>query len=167
MLSTLGIQTAPSHAASPHDDNLSLVLGPFSTDSQATQLASLVEDLRQKDFTLPDISHQFQPTCCELYAIDEKLGALDTGTKDSLCEYIGHDIDDNRLEHYNLNNPENGSLYKLRPKPRQYFCDRYLLDKARSNILFFNHYAPPEITPSDHNAIGVWKKSVVRSRNRE
>lgn len=151
-------------AATRPDDNLALILGPFASDGDAPELAGLVDSLRRRDFELPAVSHTMQPSCCELYAIDEKLESLDTATKDSLCRYIGQDIDDNRLENYNINNPENGSLYKIRPKPRQYFCDRYLLNKARTNILFFNGSPAAEITPADNNAIGVWRRSAKRAQ---
>ena len=159
--STLHVDTKP---VSTHRDTLSTILGPFSTDHDADKLEALVDRLRQSDFTLPAVSHQIQPTCCELYSIDRKLQSLDESVQDQLCDYIGNDIDNDRLEHYNINNPENGSQYKTRPKPRQYFCDRYNLNKARKHILFFNHRAPAETTPNDNNAIGVWKRSVKRAR---
>ena len=160
---TLHVDAQP-HPVSTHRDNLSTILGPFSSDHDAEKLEALVDRLRQSDFTLPAVSHQIQPTCCELYSIDRELQSLDEGVQDQLCSYIGNDIDDNHLEHYNINNPENGSQYKTRPKPRQYFCDRHNLNKARKNILFFNHRKPAEITPDDHSAMGVWRRSVKRAQ---
>ena len=158
---TLNIDT---HQSTPHRDTLSTILGPFTSDPDADELGALVDQLRQSDFTLPAVSHTIQPTCCELLAIDRKLQSLDERVKDQLCKYIGNDIDDNQIEHYNINSPENGSQYKIRPKPRQHFCDSHNLNKARENILFFNHRKPAEITPDDHSAVGVWRRSVRSER---
>ena len=164
MIRTLGLETPLAPQAK--DDSLGRLLGPFAQDPQAPQLASLVDHLRKDRFNVPEPAHPLQPTCCELYSVNEKLETLDTATKDQLCEYIGQDIDNNQLEVYNLNNPENGSLYNLRPKPRQFFCDRYLMDKARKNILFFNHENPVPIIPPV-SSVDVWHKSVRRANNQK
>ncbi len=146
-------------------DALHQVLGPFTSDPDSAQLNSLVDRLSSDGFTLPIGSRKelSQPTCCQLRQISEKLDTLDADTKDQLCTYIGNDIDNNRTETYNLNSPDNGSQYQLRPKPRQYFCDQYLAEKSRHHNLFFNHTKHEPLTPADHHAVGVWRKAKRRS----
>jgi hypothetical protein len=146
-------------------DTLHQVLGPFATDTDSAGLNSLVGRLSAEGFTLPvDNSGLTQPSCCDLYQINEKLKTLDTATKDQLCTYIGHDIDNNQTESYNLNNRENGSQYKIRPKPRQYFCDSYLLDKSRRNNLFFNWTKQGPLTTMDNHAVGISHKAKRRAQ---
>ena len=115
-------------SAEPLDDSSSVhrLLGPFDFDSRPDDIRAAASGI---DADLPDV-HPYQPTCCELHQIESSLQTLDDDIKDALCDSIGR----SEVRH-NLTHPSNGSLYKLQPKPRDYFCDRHLLTKTQKGNL--------------------------------
>ena len=123
------------------------LLGPFSSDHDAEKLEALVD---RPPATSPRPCRTRFAHLLRAVLVDRELQSLDEGVQDRKRHKTTWSTTTSTIQRTDLS---------TRPSP---VPDRHNLNKARKNILFFNHRKLAEITLDDHSAMG-WAPQCQRA----